>query len=125
MADYVEVKHMFVKVCREQGTPTLDEVKELCIDLVECTLGNIPRISRCCEDIERAATMNELARVVCFRLSNWISYDFFRKVITHFQPALRHVREKLMCYEDKLKPLLQKKLEHIAGLQERWVQWKL
>ena len=119
-ADYVEVKGMFVKVCTTQGTPTLDEVKDHCIDLLE-SLPDRPEISHHSDDIERAMTMNQLARVVCFRLSNWVSYDFFKKVIAHFQPALKHVNEKLMLYENELKLFLQSKLEHISELLSRWV----
>ena len=117
--DYVKVKREFVKVCEEQRNPTLDKVKEYCIDLIEVALADMPRISRPEDDIEKAKTMNELARVVCFRLSNWLSYDFFRKVITYFQPALKRVKKQLMRYEDQLKPLLQQKLKYIAELQQR------
>ena len=120
-ADYVEVKGEFVKVCSAQGTPTLGEVKDHCIDLIEVALADMSRISRHEDDIKKAETMNELARVVCFRLSNWVSYDFFRKVIIHFQPALKRVNKRLMHYEDQLKPLLLEKLQHIAELQQRWV----
>ena len=122
-ADYVEVKGEFVDVCTAQGTPTLDKVKEYCFDLIEGALADMPRVSRHEEDIEKAETMNALARVVCFRLSKWVSYDFFQKVITHFQPALKNVKERLELYEDQLKPLLWQKLENIAELQKRWV-WK-
>ena len=122
-SEYVEVKREFVKVCTAKGTPTLDEVKEYCIDLIEGALADMPRISRHEEDIEKAETMNALARVVCFRLSRWVSYDFFQKVITHFQPTLKNVKERLELYEDQLKPLLWQKLENIAELQKRWV-WK-
>ena len=114
---------MFVDVCTAQGTPTLNEVKEYCIDLIEGAQADMPRISRHEEDIEHSETMNALARVVCFRLSKWVSYDFFQKVITHFQPALKSVNERLKCYEDQLQPLLLQKLENIAELQQRWV-WK-
>ena len=114
MAEYVEGKMMFVNVCTAQGTPTLDEVKDLCIDLVE-----ISKLSRYSSDIEKAKTMNELARVVCFRLSSWVNYDFFKKVIAHFQPALKRVQQQLMRYEEELKPLLLRKLEHIAEVQQR------
>ena len=116
-AEYVEVKQMFVKVCTTQGSPTLDEVKDHCIDLIEG--ANIPRISHHEKDIEKAETMNELARVVCFRLSKWVSYDFFRKVIAHFQPALASVKQQLMQYEDQLKPFLLQKLEYIAELRQQ------
>ena len=83
----------------------------------------MPRISRHEEDIEKAETMNALARVVCFRLSRWVRYDFFQQVIIHFQPALKSVDERLKHYGDQLKPLLLQKLENIAELQKRWV-WK-
>ena len=83
----------------------------------------MPRIGRHEQDIEKAETINALARVVCFRLSKWVSYDFFQKVITHFQPALKSVVERLKCYEDQLKPLLRQKLKNITELQKRWV-WK-
>ena len=119
MDEYVEVKREFVNVCTTQGTPTLEEVKDLCIDLIECASRNVPRISRQEGDIEKAMTFTELARVVCFRLCKWVSYDFFKKVIARFQPALKSVKERLMRYEERLKPFLQEKLEYIAELQQR------
>ena len=117
--DYVNLKRLFVNVCKKKGKPTLEEMKDLCIDLIEGVFIDIPRISRQEDDIIKAETVTELARVVCFRLSKWISYDFFKKVITHFQPALKSVKERLMRYEDQLKPLLLQKLEYIAELQQR------
>ena len=110
---------MFVDVCKAQGTPTLQEVKDLCFDLIECAFTHKPHIRCCKDDIETANTLPELGRVVCFRLSKWISYDFFKKVIAHFQPVLRRVEEQLKCYEDQLKPILLKKLTNIAELQQR------
>ena len=110
---------MFVSVCKTQGTPTLEEVKEHCIDLIQCVFKRVPRINRHEEDIKKAETLTELARVVCFCLSTCISYDFFKKVITHFQPALKSVEEHLKRYEDQLTPLLQQKLQCIAELQQR------
>ena len=110
---------MFVDVCKAQGTPTLEEVKDLCFDLIECAFAHKPQTRRHQVDIKMADTLAELARVVCFRLSTWISYDFFKKVIAHFQPVLRRVEEQLKCYEDQLKPILLKKLTNIAELQQR------
>ena len=117
----MKVKGIFVNVCTAQGTPTLDEVKDLCIDLVDVALAHIPIISRHRNDIEKAMTMSELARIVCFRLSSWLNYEFFKKVIAYFQPALKYVQQQLMHYEEQLKSLLLRKLEHIAELQLRWV----
>ena len=119
--NYVELKGAFVNLCTTQGSPTLDEVKDYCLDLIEGTLATMPRVvEREYEnDIKRAETLRELARVVCFRLSNWVSYDFFKKVIAHFQPSLKSVKEGLVHYEEQLKPLLLQKLEHIAELQQR------
>ena len=115
----MDLKRLFVNVCKTQGEPTLEEMKDLCIDLIEGVFIDIPRISRQEDDIIKAETVTELARVVCFRLSKWVSYDFFKKVIAHFQPALKSVKERLMHYEDQLKPLLLQKLEYIAELQQR------
>ena len=109
MAEYVEVKREFVSACTREGTPTLEEVKDFCIDLIECASKTVPRISHKEDDIEKAVTFGELARIVCFRLSRWVSYDFFKKVIVHFQPALKSVQARLMRYEDKLKLFLQQK----------------
>ena len=117
--NYIELKGVFVNLCTTQGSPTLDELKDRCIDLIEGALSNIPRVGRHEDDIERARTLRELARVVCFRLSNWVSYEFFKKVIAHFQPALKSVKEGLVHYEKQLKPLLLQKLEYIAELQRR------
>ena len=110
---------MFVDVCKAQGTPTLQEVKDLCFDLIECAFTHKPHIRCCKDDIETANTLPELGRVVCFRLSTWVSYDFFKKVVAHFQPVLGRVEEQLKCYEDQLKPILLKKLTNIAELQQR------
>ena len=118
-AEYVKVKGVFVKECKAQGTPTLEEVKDHCIDLIEGVLTNMPQVVYHEDDIEQAKTLPELARVVCFRLSTWISYDFFKKVIAQFQPALKAVEDQLMCYEDELKHLLQEKLVNIEELQQR------
>ena len=119
MDEYVRVKREFVDVCTTRGSPTLEEVKDLCIDLIDCAFRDVPRITCQEEDIERAKTFKELARVLCFRLSKWVSYDFLRKIIAHFQPALASVKERLMHYEDQLKPFLLQKLENIAELQRR------
>ena len=119
MEGYVKIKGMFVEVCTRQGSPTLDEVKDHCIDLIEGVLIHMPRATRHDDDIRDAMTFSELARVVCFHLSKWNSYDFFKKVIGHFQPALNSVQEQLRCYQDHLKTVLLQKLEHVAELQQR------
>ena len=117
--DYLEVKMEFVRVCTTQGSPTLEQVRDVCIDLIECAFKNIPRTSRHEDDICTAKEIKELARVVCFHLSNWVSYDFFKKVISKFQPTLKIVEDRLISYEGKLKPLLLQKLERIAELQQQ------
>ena len=117
--EYVEIKKMFVSVCTTQGSPTLDEVKDLCIDMIHCVFRHIPRITQMEFDIQKAKTWTELGRVVCFHLSNWVSYEFFKKVIAHFQPSLKGVKDRLKSYEHQLKSLLLQKLEHIMELQQR------
>ena len=116
---YIEVKVAFVNICTSQRSPTLQQVKDRCIDLIEGALSGIPQNSQHKGEIQMAKEMTELARIVCFRLSNWVSYDFFKKVITHFQPALKSVQERLLHYEEQLKTLLLQKLEYIAELQQR------
>ena len=115
----MQVKTVFVEVCTKPGAPSLEEVKDFCMDLIEGVFMDMPPNRRHQYDIERSKSMTELARVVCFRLSRWISYDFFKEVIDHFQPALESVREQLMHYEDQLKPLLVQKLERVAELKQR------
>ena len=115
--EYVDVKDAFVDVCTTRGTPTLDQVKERCIDLIQGVFTNMPQISCYKSDIEKAETLPKLAHVVCFQLSSWISYDFFKKVIARFQPALKVVEDQLMRYEEQLKFILEQKLETIAELQ--------
>ena len=117
--EYVDIKRLFVQVCEDQGSPTLDEVKDLCIDLIEGGIKHIPRVTRHEDDIEKAKTWTKLGRVICFHLSKWLSYDFFRKVVTRFQPALKVVKKELMSYEERLKHLVLKRLEHIVELQQR------
>ena len=117
--EYVEIKRKFVDVCTAPGSPPLEEVKVYCIDLIKGAFRNVPEISSQKGDIEKAKTFTELASVVCFDLSTWVSYDFLKKVIARFQPALKSVEEQLMHYEDKLKPFLLQKLESIAELQQR------
>ena len=121
MAEYAGVNEIFIDICTEQGTPTLDKVKNYCLDLIECVFNAMPHANHHKGDIEKAKSLPELGRIVSFRLSKWISYDFLKKVITHFQPALKTVLEQLMCYEKQLKPLLQQKLEDIAELKQRYV----
>ena len=118
-AEYVKVKRAFDNVCIKERNPTLDEVKGCCLDLIEGIFSDMPRIIHYEDDIRKCKTLQELGRVVCFRLSSWVSYDFFNEVIAHFQPALKTVKKQLMHYEDQLKPLLQQKLERIAELRQR------
>ena len=118
-SNYVKVKRKFVDVCKTQESPTLEDVKELCIDLIQGAVNGMPQISRQENDIEKAKTWTELARVVCFRLSKWISYDFFKEVIAGFQPALNSVNEQLTQYEDQLKHCLEEKLIYIKELRQR------
>ena len=108
-----------MNLCTTQGSPTLDEVREYCIDLIEGALNNMPRAGRHEDDIERAKTLSELARVVCFHLSNWVGYEFFQTVVTKFQPQLKSVKDRMVHYEKQLKPLLKQKLEYIAELRQR------
>ena len=119
MAEYVEVKRVFVDACTDKKTPTLEELKDHCIDLIACAFKHMPTISARKGDIVNATSLKELARIVCFDLSKWVSYDFFKKVIAPFK--LEAVDEKLMIYEGQLRPLLEQKLEDIAELQKRQV----
>ena len=43
--EYVEIKRMFVSVCATQGSPTLDEVKGLCVELIGGAFEDKPRMS--------------------------------------------------------------------------------
>ena len=110
---------MLVSVCTQQESPTLQQVKDLCLDALECVFRNAPHMRSHEKSIRQAETMAEIMRIVCFRMSNWVSYDFLRKLIAEFQPALQNVADKLVDYEKQLKPLLLQKLEHIAELQKQ------
>ena len=115
----MEIKRTLVRVCTTQKSPTLEEVMGLCLDLLECACKNIPWMSGHMREIREAKTMEDIMRIVCFRLSNWLSYDFLRRVIAEFQPTLQSIADKLECYENKLKPLLRQKLRDIKVLQQR------
>ena len=119
MPKYIRIKMEFVNVCTTQGSPTLEEVKDFCNDLIACASSIVPRLSFQQDDIKKATNFTELAEVVCFRLSKWCSYDFFKQIIDFFHPALKSVKEQLMHYEDHLRPFLLQKLEHIAELQKQ------
>lgn len=116
---YLDIERDFVSTCNTEGSPTVEEVQDFCIDMIECALPDVPPDKRHEDDIRMAKTMAELARIICFRLSKWISFDFFSKVIAEFQPALKSIKDRLASYEEQLKPLLMKKLIHIAELRER------
>ena len=115
----MKIKRTLVRVCTAQKSPTLEEVKGVCLDLLECVFQKIPRMSGHANEIREATTMEDIMRIVCFRLSNWLSYDFLRRVIVEFQPTLQSIADKLECYENKLKPLLRQKLRDIKVLQQR------
>ena len=115
----MEIKRTLVRACITQKSPTLEEVKSFCIDLLECAFQKISRMSGHMSEIREATTMEDIMRIVCFRLSNWLSYDFLKMVIEGFQSTLRSIADKLACYENKLKPLLLHKLEYIKELQQK------
>ena len=114
----MEIKMELVRVCTAQKSPTLKEVKDLCLDLLECVFPTIPWMSGHTDAIWEAMTMEDMC-IVCFRLSNWLSYDFLKRVIAEFQPILQSVADKLACYESKLRPLLLQKLEDIEELLQK------
>ena len=115
----MEIKRTLVRVCTTQRSPTLEEVKSLCIDLLECAFQKIPRMSGHMSEIREATTMEDIMRIVCFRLSNWLSYDFLKRVIAEFQPSLQSIADKLACYESRLKSLLLQKLAIIENLLQK------
>ena len=115
----MEIKRTLVRVCTTQNSPTLEEVMGFCLDLLECACKNIPWMSGHIREIREAKTMEDIMRIVCFRLSNWLSYDFLKTVIEKFQPSLQSIADKLACYESKLKPLLLQKLKDIKELQQK------
>ena len=117
--DYMEIKRTLVRVCTTETSPTLKEVKDLCLDLLECAFKNIPLMSGYTSKIWEATTMEDIMHIVCFRLSNWLSYNFLKRIIAEFQPSLQSITDKLACYEDKLTPLLRQKLGDIKELQQR------
>ena len=110
---------MLDRVYTTKKSPTLEEVKSLCLDLLECAFQKVPRMSGHMSDIWKATTMEDIMRIVCFRLSNWLSYDFLKTVIEKFQPSLQSIADKLACYESKLRPLLLQKLKDIKELQQK------
>ena len=118
-ADYMEIKRALVRVCTAQKSPTLKEVKVLCLDLLDCVFQNTPRMSGHANEIREATTIEDIMRIVCFKLSNWLSYDFLKMVIAEFQPTLQSIADKLACYQSKLRPLLLQKLEGIEELLQK------
>ena len=115
----MKIKKALVCVCTTQKSPTLEEVKVFCLDLLECVFRNIAWMSGHANEIREATTMEDIMHIVCFRLSNWLSYDFLKNVIVEFQPILQSIADELACYESKLKPLLLQKLEDIKELQQK------
>ena len=39
--EYMKVKREFDSVCKTQGEPTLEQVKDLCLDLIACVFKDI------------------------------------------------------------------------------------
>lgn len=118
-AYYVDIQRLFVEVCTTQGSPTLEEVKDLCIDVIQGALRYSPVITCQQSSITQAETMKELARILCFDLSNWVNYEFFALVVATFQPALVRVADRLRHYGEELKHVLVQKLEFIAKINQR------
>ena len=114
--DYLKVKDVF---CDSPGMPSLDALKDRCDDLIHVAFADEPQISHHESTIRKVETVRELARILFFRLSRWISFDFLDKVVEHFQPELKDVKERLAQYKEKLRLILMQKLKQISELRRQ------
>ena len=114
--DYLKVKDVF---CGSPGMPSLDALKDRCEDLLHVAFSDGPQISYQESTIRKAETVRELARILFFNLSRWISFDFLDKVIEYFQPQLKDVKDQLTQYKEKLREILMEKLKEIGELQQK------
>ncbi len=114
--DYLKVKNAF---CGSPSMPSLDALKDRCEDLILVAFSDGPQISCQESTIRKVETVRELAQILFFTLSRWISFDFLDKVIEHFQPQLKDVKEQLTQYKEKLREILMEKLKEIGELQQK------
>ena len=117
MCDYLKIKDAF---CDSPHMPSLDALKRRCCDLINVAFGNEPQFNRA---IQNAETLLDLAQILFFDLSRWISFDFLEEVIKSFQPALDDVKEQIDQYKDKLYIVVLQKLRQVhASHVQQWQQ---
>ena len=116
MNEYLKVRDVF---CGSPSLPSLEALRDRCDTLILVAFADEPQFSHHEHTIRKVETVRELANILFFRLSRWISFDFLDNVIEHFQPELKDVKEQLAQYKEKLKEILMQKLKHISDLEQQ------
>ena len=119
--DYKRLKDTFVRICNKIREPSLQEMKNYCVDIIAfAEMKDERRLSRVEDDLHRCHTIEELANILFRRLCTWITFDFLESVLEYFRIQLREVRIAVDGYKEKMRPILEEKLEALTNLQSEY-----
>lgn len=116
MDDYLKVKDAF---CDSPHMPSLDALKDYCYDLIDVACIDKLQVNRHEHAIQKAQTIQDFAGILFFHLSRWITFDFLDKVVEHFQPGLKGVKDQLDQYKKKLQLIPMQRLEQLNVFQQQ------
>ena len=119
--EYKRLKDTFVRICSNIREPSLQEMKTYCVDIIAfAEMKDERRLSRVEDDLHRCHTIEELANILFRRLCTWITFDFLESVLDYYRIQLRDVRIAVDGYKEKMRFILEEKLEALTNLQSEY-----
>ena len=115
--EYVGIKDIFVRACRSSHGPKLKRITRYCSDIIQAGFLGKRKYSRLEDDLDRCSSVERCARILFFKLSKWINFEFLSVVVEYFRSSLREVNSRLHSYKQKLKIVLEMKLKEVEVLR--------
>ena len=115
--DYIKIKYLFIEICNKKGVPELKQIKRYCSDLIQAVFRGQLKYTCLEKYLNQCSSIEEIANILFFELSKWMSFVFLDKVIEFFLPDLREVQIRLRDYKAQLRPVLEEKLVKVKELK--------
>jgi hypothetical protein len=114
--EYIRIKTGFIETCNRMNEPKLKKIKDHCSDLIQAVFIGVPRYTRLEEELDHCPSIEEIAKLLFFKLNSWVGFEFLDRVIDFF-PSLNSVKTKLSDYKKQLRPVLEEKLRKVEVLR--------
>ena len=106
--EFLRLKDTLLTFLEETQQPTVKELRECCVYLVETDKEAQPKIA---QELERAESYAEVMKIMFLKLCRWLHFSYLEMIADYF--SLRVIQSSLEQYKGKLQPVLQKKFDHM------------